>query len=317
MEQEENKKRKNYQRRNTLTSPLSSLLLCFQKDDNLFVSSIPQHTRISNRSCSSSQPIDRYHMKLPENDRIYFSTESVHGLICFKESGESGNLIVWNPSRKQFLTLPKPRMRWSDREGVPFGSYYDECEVLTLGSTQESWRTVRTTYKYYAYKFTSGICIKGVIYYQRHDLVLVSFDVRSEKFGMRLLPSDIHYETLINYGGRLACLDKNNGRRLWILEDVEKDKWSHQDFLVPFGHHDLSLSIHFSLKGITQAGEFIYVPNAFHKSFYIWLFDPVRNSRRRLEFNRLADDEENGAQTRHMFKCLYAFPNHIESQMSL
>ncbi|ESQ44632.1 hypothetical protein EUTSA_v10003347mg, partial [Eutrema salsugineum] len=304
-------------------SPPLSLLLCFQKDDSLFVSTIPQHTLISNRSCSSSQPIDRYHSKIPGNYSHYHSMESVNGLICFEESGETGHLIVWNPSKKQFLTIPKPRKIWRERivvlgydpiDGkhkvvcIPFCNYFsDVCEVLTLGSAQESWRTVRTTYNHSAYRLSSVKCIKRIIYYlaysdRRHGFVLMSFDVRSEKLDLRVLTSDIHYGTrLINYGG----------------EDVEKDKWSSQDFHVPFRHHDLSLRTYFSLKGITHAGEFIYVPDTFHISFYILFFDPVRNSRRRLEFNRLLDDEsglDNGDQDK---PYLHVFPNHIESQMSL
>ncbi|KAG2332779.1 hypothetical protein Bca52824_003959 [Brassica carinata] len=95
-------------------SPRPSLLLCIRKYDSLCVSSIQQHTHTlhqsSNKSFSSSQPISCYRMKFPETNGLY-PTESVHGLICFQESGKP---VVWNPSKKEFVTLPKPRKSWND-----------------------------------------------------------------------------------------------------------------------------------------------------------------------------------------------------------
>ncbi|CAN7105629.1 unnamed protein product, partial [Brassica rapa subsp. narinosa] len=150
----------------------------------------------------------------------------------------------------------------------------------------------------------------GVIYYlafksQGSDAVVMSFDVRSEIFHMIELPSSIHWDSLITYEGRLACIDANNDKRLWSLEDAtDKHKWSFQDFLSP-------LYKMFELQGSTHAGEFIYVP--FNKSPYIELYDPVGNSWRRLEFEGLefegiSDDE---------FGHTRAFTNHTESLMPL
>lgn len=150
----------------------------------------------------------------------------------------------------------------------------------------------------------------GVIYYlafksEGYDAVVMSFDVRSEIFHMIELRSSIHWDSLITYKGRLACIDANNDKRLWSLEDAtDKHKWSFQDFLSP-------LYKMFELQGSTHAGEFIYVP--FNKSPYIELYDPVGNSWRRLEFEGLefegiSDDE---------FEHTKAFTNHTESLMPL
>ncbi|ESQ30807.1 hypothetical protein EUTSA_v10011960mg [Eutrema salsugineum] len=200
MEQQEKKKRKNYRRRRQsksvssfhidLTSEIllrlpeksvakfrcMSLLLCCRKEDGFFVSSIPQYNRISNRSSySSSHPIDRHHVKFPGKYSRLRPTASVQGLICFQESE---TLLIWNPSKRQFLTLPKPRKSWDDLTVLlgydPINDKHkvvclsddkdcDVCRVLTLGSAQESWRTVRTNYNHHFYD--SGRCIKGVIYY--------------------------------------------------------------------------------------------------------------------------------------------------------
>ncbi|CAA7024560.1 unnamed protein product [Microthlaspi erraticum] len=329
------------------SSTRQTLLLCFTKGDKLFVSSIPQHTQDSNNS--SPLPIERYHMKLPGYG-FHDLTESVHGFICVESSP---NPLVWNPSMRSFLPLPNPtnHKSWNSKtlflgydpiEGkykvvcIRYKKVSYVCRVLTLGSAQESWRTVRTKHKHRAGYYTYGRCINGVIYYIARDqckpsgfgFVIMSFDVRYEKFKMIELPSNIDDPVLINYDGRLACSDsdnyniriRDNERRLWILEDAEKHKWSTQDYLLPF---DPISRTDMKLRGVTTAGEFVYVPPSFLKSYYILFLDPMGNSYRRFEFKGMADG---GGESwpdyivRHGMYDLnhfHAFPNHTESLMSL
>ncbi|ESQ30711.1 hypothetical protein EUTSA_v10011993mg, partial [Eutrema salsugineum] len=302
------------------TRPLlqPGLLVCFKKDGKLFVSSILQLHLVSkdSSSYSFSQPIfDRYQMEFPKEYSCFLPTESVNGLICFQD--KSGKPIVWNPNKRQFLTLPRLRKSWESiamllgydpTEGkhklmcIPSRRSSDVCQVLTLGSTQESWRPVKTNHKHHVCFHDSGRCING------------GFDVKFEKLGMIDLPSDIHRDMLINYGGRLACVDKVwRKNRLWILEDAGKHKWSSQDFLSPFVHFNESLKTYFNLKGYTHAGEFVFVPSMFSKFFYILLYDPVRNSFRRIE-GMVDDYDENffnkGLQRQRTY-VLYTFLNHI------
>ncbi|CAN6891745.1 unnamed protein product [Brassica oleracea] len=294
-----------------------SLLLCSIQGHNMFV------TPSTIRSYSSSQPIYPYPMKVL-GEHCYFShMDSVQGLICIVDV-DSLKPLVWNPTMGQLLVLPKPKL--SSRHMNVFLGYDPVqgkhkvacfpqrktcyvCRVFTLGSGQESWRTVKTNIEH-SVAFASGRCIMGVIYYlafksEGYDAVVMSFDVRSEIFHMIELPSSIHWDSLITYKGRLACIDANNDKRLWSLEDAtDKHKWSFQDFLSP-------LYKMFELQGSTHAGEFIYVP--FNKSPYIELYDPVGNSWRRLEFEGLefegiSDDE---------FGHTKAFTNHTESLMPL
>ncbi|XP_024006468.1 LOW QUALITY PROTEIN: putative F-box protein At1g47765 [Eutrema salsugineum] len=227
----------------TQLPPHPSLLLCFIKDGNLFVSSIPQHTlhQNSNKSYSSSS---QYLIVILWNSQK-------NGLICFPGSGKP---IVWNPRKRQVSTFPKPRLTWKTREiflgydpieskyklmCVPSRRSSDVCQVLTLGSAQKSWRTVKTNHKHRSSFRNSGRCIDGVIYYITHIYrtiawVIMSFDVRFENFGKIDLPSDIHRDMLINYGGRFACVDKTWWKNtLWILKDAEKHKWSSKDFFSP------------------------------------------------------------------------------------
>ncbi|XP_018435825.2 putative F-box protein At1g47790 [Raphanus sativus] len=320
--------------------PRPRLLLSFQQydDSDLYVSSIPQHTLNSNRSYSSSLSFDHHHMmKLPSCFNRFSSKDSVHGLICFQESE---NPVVWNPSTRQFITLPttpEPCKDWKKTtlllgydpvEGkhkvvcLPFKRTCYVCRVFTLGSAQKSWRTVKANIQHRPTSHTYERCIEGVIYYlastrETRDKVVMSFDVRSEKFDMIKLPSTSLSDVLITYKGRLAFCSRLSYRKedriLWTLEDAQKHIWTGQNFLSPFaGLDDRS----FKLTGFTHAGEFIFVPERDSQSCYILLCDPVRNSWRRFGFKGLADEvyvHKEG----HPPYALHAFPNHIDSQMSL
>ncbi|CAH8345674.1 unnamed protein product [Eruca vesicaria subsp. sativa] len=316
-------------------SPRQRLLLCFHKDGKLFVSSMPQHALDSNRSYSSSLYFDHHHMTNTPNIRNFPSTESVHGLICFP----SKKPIIWNPSTKQLITLPaipKPYkacmyrtillLGYDPTEGkhkvvcISYRKTRYVCRVFTLGSVQKSWRRVQINHMHRFSWDTSGRCIDGVIYYlafscQDLDNVVMSFDVRSEKFNMIKLPSGFDGDFLMTYKGKLACLNQNDLSRFWILEDAQKHKWSSQDYLSSFGNCNQSMTISFKLTCVSRAGAFIYVPNRFSHLRYILLHDPVRNSWRRFEFKGMADDRYVSNGDRPMY-ALHAFPNHIDSHMS-
>ncbi|CAH8328885.1 unnamed protein product [Eruca vesicaria subsp. sativa] len=262
-------------------------------------------------------------MEVPGKHCYFSCMEYVHGLICIEDI-DSRKPLVWNPTLGQLLVLPKPKMSsrhmnvflgYDPVEGkhkvvcLPHRKTCYVCRVFTLGTGQESWRTVKTKFKHSVESFASGRCIKGVIYYlacnrQGYDTVVMSFDVRSEILHMIELPSSIQWDVLITYKGRLACIDEIDDNRLWSLED-ETDKhykWSFQDFLSPL------YKFFFQLQGSTHAGEFIYVP--FNKSSYIEFYDPVGNSWRRLELEGNSDKEFG-------HRTMKVFPNHIESLMPL
>ncbi|CAH8305947.1 unnamed protein product [Eruca vesicaria subsp. sativa] len=297
-----------------------SLLLCSIKGQNMFVTT---HQR---SYTSFSQPIPRYHMKALGQHCYFSNMDSVHGLICIEDVC-SRKPLVWNPTTGQLLVLPKPKMSSRhinaflgyDSVGgkhkvmcLPYKKTCYVCRVFTLGSGQESWRTVRTNLKHWCRGFASGQCINGVIYYLAYNIsnkpwylctVIMSFDVRSEIFHTIELPSDFHDDVLITYEGRLACIDEDNDKRLWSLEDVDnKQKWSFQDFRKPL--HKL-----FELQGFTQAGEFVYVPYRFQKSSFIKFYDPVSNIRRRLKLEGIENEEFGNS--------VKGFTNHIESLMPL
>ncbi|KAH0926864.1 hypothetical protein HID58_019120 [Brassica napus] len=215
-----------------------SLLLCSIKGHNMFVS----HQSLI-RSSSSSQPFHLHPMEVPGKHCYFSCMDSVHGLICIN-GVKSKVPLVWNPTMGKLLALPKPKM--SSRHADVFLGYDS-----IVG--QESWRTVRTNFKHRVEAVASGQCIKGMIYYlacnrQGYGTVVMSFDVRSEIFHMIELPSSIHWDVLMTYEGKIACIDEDNDKRLWSLEDAtDKHKWSFQDFLSPVYKF-------FELQGFTHAG---------------------------------------------------------------
>ncbi|ESQ38338.1 hypothetical protein EUTSA_v10029264mg, partial [Eutrema salsugineum] len=166
-------------------------------------------------------------------------------------------------------------------------------------------------------------CINGVVYYKAcldHSNVdvIMSFDVRSEKFGVIPLPMNYTaYGMLIPYEGRLAYVYNNAcGITLCILEDAEKHEWTYKPFFARINLYYPSLETYFHLDGITPAGEFIYVPwQVPLNPFYILYYDPKRNSYREIEFAdeefRLSNGLGNGVYSLHL--CA----DHIENLMSL
>ncbi|CAA7048433.1 unnamed protein product [Microthlaspi erraticum] len=316
-----------------------SLLLCFRRGENLFAFSIPQDH--SNEPFSvSSQPVATYHTTCPKNSPFY-PNKSVHGLICSKKKTKA---IIWNPRAKHLLTLTKPQKSWTWNHIKFFLGYdpigrkhkvvcmrwivaCDECWVLTLGSAQESWRVVKTYHEHHLYNNRDSYeCINGVLYYQAYlihnqTVIIMSFDVRSEKFHMiKLQLENITGDgTLRTYNGRLA-FHLRHGLTLWTLEDAEKHDWSPIQFPgSTIDSLDQRLGKKLNFTGITDAGELVYVPAGLGQSFYVMYYDPKRKSSHVVEHKGIADEEfrlKHGFGNRSLYK-FHIVLNHTESLMSL
>ncbi|RID52815.1 hypothetical protein BRARA_G00253, partial [Brassica rapa] len=189
-------------------------------------------------------------------------------VLCFQNYYDSTLRTppVWNPSTRKFITLPtipRPCKDWKKTTlllgydpveckhkvvCIPYKRICYVCRIFTLGSAQESWRTIKVNHKHHSGMYAYGRCIEGVIYYiaynrhQSRGYVVMSFDVGSENFDMIKLPSEFYGDKLIIYKGRLAYFSeiihrtnyRINHRILWILEDAQKHRWSRQDFFQHF-----------------------------------------------------------------------------------
>ncbi|CAH8276981.1 unnamed protein product [Arabidopsis lyrata] len=220
---------------------------------------------------------------------------------------------------------------------------YQKHKILTLGS-QESWRVITNSPDHYPRR--GYYCINGVVYYRayityeeyhkiyppfikeieldmRLNEIIMSFDVRSEQFKSIELPARANQyeskldESLMTYQGKLAWVCYNSNMiKLWVLQDLEKQEWSKNEFVLPnLPQRDLLGSA--KLSGATSTGEFIYVSGKYFKDISVFYYDPVREtitSVNGLEYEKFRSCY--GSNNDEM-ACLRSYPNHIENLMSL
>ncbi|CAF1702144.1 unnamed protein product [Brassica napus] len=312
-------------------------LLILSKRDKLFVFSSPQ--------------AESYQFKIPR-DGFLQRYDSVHGLVYLETSTQ---LMIWNPTMKRFFTLPEPE--GSEGKYITGSLGYDpiDCKykalchltgdkigILTLGS-QELWRILSQGFPSHSRRMSDCvICINGVIYYQccfglSLTHAIMSFDVRSEKFHLIKYPSrDGCF--FVSYEGRLALMVSSNGHsgiELWILVNAENHQWVYKHFPTPHLPYTFWALRDMKLKGVTDAGEFIYFYSPFsiykrrtdliHLSsegwsgFRVIYFDPKKNSSRDVIFPGIAIDDLKRLRVpgSDFMEGLSVVPNHIESLMSL
>lgn len=80
------------------------LMACVKARDKRLFISLRQHDD------ASYSHVDRCQIKSPEHDYGFYydpCSESVHGLVCF---GDFYKIVVWNPSMRQHVTLPEPKL---------------------------------------------------------------------------------------------------------------------------------------------------------------------------------------------------------------
>ncbi|XP_010417955.1 PREDICTED: putative F-box protein At4g21240 [Camelina sativa] len=201
------------------------LLLCVEKGEKRLFNSIPQ---LEHPDKTFNPYVERYEISAPKFVYYEGSEQSVHGLICLRDF--DGNIVVWNPTTRQHVYLPKPQPNFiavvSSFLGydpvehkykvlcIPVCSRYQDLLVFTLGP-QESWRVPQNSL-YHESTSTSGIkgiCINGHVYYEasirfivdgafKTEAIVMSFDVRYEKFNVIKKPVDDELGNLfINYKG--------------------------------------------------------------------------------------------------------------------
>ncbi|CAL9238108.1 unnamed protein product [Arabidopsis halleri] len=314
------------------------LFVCVNTRDKRLTCSIPQH---ENSDRSSYPHVERYRENAPKID-YHERPESVHGLICLGDF--CGNIVVWNPTMRQHVTLPEPEPEPKVARVCSFFGYdpvedkykvlrFSGCNqdplVFTLGP-QESWRVTQNTPKHDP-RCSWGLinkCINGNVYYEASitigvddfevEKVLMSFNVRYEKFKTIKKPADNYLlcEFFLNYEGKLAWVISGDFSclRFWVLEDVEKQEWSLRKFSLPFPSFPLRdpiWEVYLVLKGITHdTGEFMYTAATTSEALYVLYYDPKRNRVRRVKY-----EEEIWKLNLH--DDIRYYPNHSESLMSL
>ncbi|CAN8314209.1 unnamed protein product [Cochlearia groenlandica] len=169
------------------------------------------------------------------------------------------------------------------------------------------------------------MCINGVLYYlgdysygvtssSEQNFVIVCFDVRSEKFKFIYVEK---YCEQINYKGKLGVVyyDDNDYNdhtlkkfRFWVLEDAEKEEWSKFAYALKDDRYDF---FDFLVVGATSRGEFVFSDDKFtpKQPFYVFYFNPERNSLRRVEIHGF---REYGDKFPYHCNDVYVFGDYIE-----
>ncbi|CAA7061293.1 unnamed protein product [Microthlaspi erraticum] len=143
-----------------------------------------------------------------------------------------------------------------------------------------------------------GLSFNGVIYSLGliHDIhannyVVVSFDIGSEEFRTIQIPSIeglIKDVTLIEYGGKLTVFDHthltNEGKFfLWVLEDAGNKEWSRKTLVLKPTQLHLVNDIIFTVKGTTQSGKVLLIPDLLLSPFHILCYDLQNNDMRKID----------------------------------
>ncbi|RID46065.1 hypothetical protein BRARA_I02752 [Brassica rapa] len=232
---------------------------------------------------------------------------------------ESSKPVIFNPSTQHYVSLPKPRRRHCKYLGIFLG--FDPIDnrfkvlwirmtgkstykILTLGTGEMRWRNIQSPLNHEAYK--PSICINGVLYYlalalsssdSSHAPVLVCFDVRSEKLKFIDAEFFAYFRTkFINYKGRFRVSQWKNDvdgniaeLRVWVLQDIEKQKWSKNVYTLP------AISELVGVAGATSTGDIVLsMGYRTSKPFYVSYFNLERNTLQSVEiqgFGECSDED--------------------------
>ncbi|KAL0701878.1 hypothetical protein Bca4012_058000 [Brassica carinata] len=275
--------------------------------------------------CSTPQPQDineelsvveaDYHMRLnggsgPE------SCLSVQGFTCLIDRpflmGKWERVpVICNPCTGQRLTLPKVKANNSDLRTFfgydPINKQFKvlcmtvtnyrkkvnskEHQVLTIGKGRLSWRKIKCLFPHYPERERDGICINGNLYYvARSDktCLIVSFDVRSEEFGLINMPEGselTNISALVNFKGKLCAVAYSGSHgELWVLDDTQKEKWSKHSFVSPNTDFE-----GVRLTWATDTGEIAWVISRWENPFYVFFYNLDSKSVRRVEITGIDD----------------------------
>ncbi|EFH56921.1 hypothetical protein ARALYDRAFT_901139 [Arabidopsis lyrata subsp. lyrata] len=204
--------------------------------------------------------------------------------------------VICNPSTGQHMSLPNGNMK-------KVASSFDTRDWKRF--VEEDPLSLKTLY---------FVCINGVLYYLGHrvDLwyrVTVCFDVSSEKFNFideeffRRWPRT----KLINYMGKLGAIIYEyvafGDTMMYLIKDVKKPEQRQHVYF--FGKDtfvdDGSVSV-------TSTGDVVWLIYDTSKLFYVFYFNPIRNTHQRVEIQGFEANHDAFANRRNV----RVFVDHVE-----
>ncbi|KAG5377316.1 hypothetical protein IGI04_041912 [Brassica rapa subsp. trilocularis] len=318
----------------TRSSARPQLLFAFQDRCKVFFFSAPQDDNSSLITAS-------YHMSFPVN-RVKEIYSPISGLVCVRE-GMKTPVTVWvicNPSTGQYFTLPRMKTRNNKCDVRSFFGYdpvekqfkvlsmttlahgkrdlaiYKEHQVLTLQTGKLSWRMIECNVPHH--HGINCICINGVLYYKAKNGadsstygkdIIVTFDVRSEKFGFIEVDKPfIPVHTLINFNAKLASVESYSFNRrspihLWVLDDIEKNEWSKHVYKLPASWEEVVGDADLYCVKVTASNEVVLSGYYQRSPFYVFYYSLEKETVRRVEIQ--------GMEAFKHFQ-VYTFVDHVE-----
>ncbi|CAL9233819.1 unnamed protein product [Arabidopsis halleri] len=247
--------------------------------------------------------------------RNHYTSSYANGLIYFpsirisKEEEYDDVRMICNPSTGQYVILPKLLTSYGQAGSflgfdpidkqfkvLVMSCAYDH-HILTLGTGKMSWRKIQCPLTHN--RCGEGVCFNGAVFYlarktEDWSYGIVCFDVRSEKF---MFIDAKHfgvssYTQLINYKGKLGGVSLEYAYDggfplelcMWVLEDVEKHKWSKYVYTLQAENNIVKVKNNLSVVGTTATGEIVLskdkgsiIINTI-KPFYVFYFNPEKNT---------------------------------------
>ncbi|CAF1862902.1 BnaCnng32450D [Brassica napus] len=239
-----------------------------------------------------------YHEEIIEKEEGYLmGFQYARGLIGFCCS-RNDQFRIHNLTTRQSLFLPVTRL-----PGSLFYLFGDiQCSIGVH------------------FLFEQAICINGEIYYIARNAncthVLVSFDVRHEKFSYVQTPGNLlayhHHEdlTIVNYHGKLGCICRNKvDVDMWVMQDAKKQEWSKITFL------DMLQSLpklNTRFAGVANPGGEIVIVHQPHLiielALNVYYYDTKQNGLRRSEIQTTSPSD---------LVSIRAVMDHVENIMRL
>lgn len=250
------------------------------------------------------------HMSFDTGECSRGIVQPVCGFLCSKET----NPMVCNPTTGQCITLPKlasnfPRTSYLGYD--PMNKAFkvlrvsNQYRVLTLGNGEPTWRTIESSVIPF-YADPNGICIDGTLYFLglRYGIgieghtELFCFDVRLETCKFLGVESKISLcSTLVNVKGKVGAIlpdglssvysgNTTTKLELWVLDDVENQKWSVHVYDLPPSWKSLVGNASLYIAGMTGAGEIVFSLSACQLEdvpFCIYYYNVVKNTVVRVE----------------------------------
>ncbi|XP_048599708.1 F-box protein At5g65850-like [Brassica napus] len=163
-----------------------------------------------------------------------------------------------------------------------------------------SWRMLQCSIPHFYPR--DEICVNGVLYYTSlyKACMIVCFDVRSEKFNLiEVKGASVRRAVLgfmVNCNGKLGfsmsenhegnvgfISGKSSRFKLWVLEDVEKQECSERVYVLPAEWKNIVGEHVLKFVGLSRTNEIVLSSWYSVKPFYLFYFNPGRNTVVRVE----------------------------------